>query len=57
MNLLRKVRVVGWYCCGNEPSGSVIGEEYFDHLSKYILAFRRDFDRIRVWAKYCRGMH
>jgi hypothetical protein len=43
MNLLRKVQVASWYCCGNEPSVSVIGGEYFDQLSKYILAFRKDF--------------
>jgi hypothetical protein len=57
MNFPRKVQVAGCYCCGNEPSVSVLGGEYFDHLSKYILAFRKDFDRIRVWAKYSRGVH
>lgn len=48
------VQMAGHYCCGNEPSVSVIGGEYFDHLSKHILASRKDFDRIRVWAKYSR---
>jgi hypothetical protein len=57
MNLPRKVQVAGCYCCGNEPSVSVLGGEYFDHLSKYMLAFGKYFDRIRVWAKYSRGVH
>lgn len=30
--------MAGCYCCGNEHSVPVVGGEYFDHLSKYILA-------------------